>query len=178
MCLSIYPSVCPRGGGVPRPGPDGQVPWPGPDREVNLARSRQGGYPGPGPEGYPGQVPPMPGMGYPPSHPDLDGYTLARSRWGYPGQVPPEPEMGYPPVWTWDGAFPLSGPGMGYPHLDLDLGWGTPPHLQLGQQKEYSLRGGRYASCIHTGGLSCLILKFSLKVKKLKTILREILHSQ
>ena len=26
---------------------------------------------------------------------------------------------------------------------------------QLGQQKEYSLHGGRYASCVHAGGLSC-----------------------
>ena len=30
---------------------------------------------------------------------------------------------------------------------------GTPP--PLGQQKEYSLRGGRYASCVHAEGLSC-----------------------
>ena len=26
---------------------------------------------------------------------------------------------------------------------------------QLGQQKEHSLHGGRHASCVHTGGLSC-----------------------
>ena len=26
---------------------------------------------------------------------------------------------------------------------------------QVGQQKEYSLHGGRYASCVHAGGLSC-----------------------
>ena len=29
---------------------------------------------------------------------------------------------------------------------------------QVGQQKEYSLHGGRYASCVHAGGLSCYIL--------------------
>ena len=27
---------------------------------------------------------------------------------------------------------------------------------QVGQQKEYSIHGGQYASCIHAGGLSCL----------------------
>ena len=27
----------------------------------------------------------------------------------------------------------------------------------LGQQKEYSLHGGRYASCVHAGGLSCFM---------------------
>ena len=29
---------------------------------------------------------------------------------------------------------------------------------KLGQQNEYSLHGGRYASCVHAGGLSCLKL--------------------
>ena len=28
---------------------------------------------------------------------------------------------------------------------------------QVGQQKEYSLHGGRYASCVHAGGLSCFL---------------------
>ena len=28
---------------------------------------------------------------------------------------------------------------------------------QLGQQKEYSLHGRWYASCVHAGGLSCLL---------------------
>ena len=26
---------------------------------------------------------------------------------------------------------------------------------KIGQQNEYSLHGGRYASCVHAGGLSC-----------------------
>ena len=30
--------------------------------------------------------------------------------------------------------------------------------IQLGQQKEYSLHGGRYASCVHAGGLSCFYI--------------------
>ena len=38
--------------------------------------------------------------------------------------------------------------GEGYPDPP---GGGT----QVGQQKEYSLHGGRYASCVHAGGLSC-----------------------
>ena len=29
---------------------------------------------------------------------------------------------------------------------------------KIGQQNEYSLHGGRYASCIHAGGLSCLTI--------------------
>ena len=37
----------------------------------------------------------------------------------------------------------------------------------VGQQKEYSIHGGRYASCVHAGGLSCynrnLIAKFVQK---------------
>ena len=44
------------------------------------------------------------------------------------------------------GVVPWLGGG-GYPAR----GGGT----QVGQQKEYSLHGGRYASCVHAGGLSC-----------------------
>ena len=57
--------------------------------------------------------------------------------WGYP----PSPGMGYPPARS----------GWGVPLLCWD---GLP--LQQGQQREYLLRGGRYASCVHTGGLFCL----------------------
>ena len=60
---------------------------------------------------------------------------------GYPDPPPPGgvPRSGYPP-------------GGGY------RGPGTPPGggTRVGQQKEYSLHGGRYASCVHAGGLSCL----------------------
>ena len=35
---------------------------------------------------------------------------------------------------------------------------------QVGQQKEYSIHGGRYASCVHTGGLSCLAISFYMSV--------------
>ena len=67
---------------------------------------------------------------------------------------------GYPePPWggTWSG----TPPGGVYPDPPggcTQTPWGvpgTPP--RVGQQKEYSLHGGRYASCVHTGGLSsCL----------------------
>ena len=33
-----------------------------------------------------------------------------------------------------------------------------PGGTQVEQQKEYSLHGGRYASCVHAGGLSCSYL--------------------
>ena len=55
------------------------------------------------------------------------------------------------------GTWPGTPPGGGGP--------GPPPPgggTQVGQQKEYSLHGGRYASCVHAGGLSCLYL-FSAK---------------
>ena len=42
----------------------------------------------------------------------------------------------------------------GYPGQVPPPGGGT----RVGQQKEYSLHGGRYASCVHAGGLSCFIL--------------------
>ena len=67
------------------------------------------------------------------------GSTWARSSWvgGYPCQVQPEwyPTSGTPP-----------------PPSDLAGGWGVP---HLGSQVEYLIRCGRYASCVHAGGLSC-----------------------
>ena len=35
------------------------------------------------------------------------------------------------------------------------VSWGRGESAKIGQQNEYSLHGGQYASCIHTGGLSC-----------------------
>ena len=50
---------------------------------------------------------------------------------------------------------------LGYHPIRLDdgstqLGWMGTPHPPLRQHSEYLLRGGRYTSCVHTGGLSCL----------------------
>ena len=99
------------------------------------------------------RVPPPPGclmafwemlqsiMGY--GYPPLGGGTEVR--------VPPprggDRGLGNPP------------PGGGYRDP------GTPPGggvgTRVGQQKEYSLHGGRYASCVHAGGLSCLVNWFN-----------------
>ena len=91
--------------------------------------------------GYPGQVRrwgegvvPRPGLtgGWIP-HPGLTGGTPARSDLGgYPS-----PQQGYPP-------------SRGTP------GSGTPPPPGAGQHMEYLISGGRYASCVHAGGLSCV----------------------
>ena len=72
---------------------------------------------------------------------------------GYPGRVTPPARSG------------REGTHIGYP--PARSGWGgTPPRpgqdgggTQLGQQKEYSLHGGWYASCVQAGGLSCSLMK-------------------
>ena len=60
------------------------------------------------------------------------GGTLPRSGWWYPK---------VPHILWWGTLWPGQDDG------------GTPC---LGQQKEYLLRGGRYASCVHAGELSCI----------------------
>ena len=70
--------------------------------------------------------------------PDGKG-TLARDG------VPPSPRQ----VRTWSG---VPCPGMGYPP--------RPPGI--GQQMESLLRGERYASCVHAGGLSCYQTKTTI----------------
>ena len=54
-----------------------------------------------------------------------------------PGGSTRTPLGGYPDPPSWGGTWS-----------------GTPPPPRPGQ-KEYSLHGGRYASCVHAGGLSC-----------------------
>ena len=122
------------------------VPWLG----GTLAR----GVPWPG--GYPGQgVPWLGGVPWP-GVPWLGG-TLARGGTlaggvPWPGGVPwlggtlarGYPDWGVP----WPGEVPWLG---GYPAQGGTLLGGT----QLGQHREYLLYGGRYASCVHAGGLSC-----------------------
>ena len=127
------------------------------------ARSSQGEYPAGGypARGYPAVGYPawrgVPCQGVPCWRVHCQEGTLlgGYSAWGgYPGRVPPQtrsgwgvPCQGYP---TW--VPPRQGiPPAGYPPGLVRMGGGT----QLGQQKEYSLHGGRYASCVHAGGLSC-----------------------
>ena len=61
----------------------------------------------------------------------------------------PRPGMGTSPDLEW-GTPPR--PGTGY-HPKCEIRWGTPPPTD--QHSEHLLRGGRYASCVHAGGLSC-----------------------
>ena len=77
-----------------------------------------------------GTLPGPAGGGYPGREGTLAGGTLAR---GVPW-----------PGGTLAGGVPWLG---GYPAQ-----WGG---TQLGQHREYLLHGGRYASCVHAGGLSC-----------------------
>ena len=138
------------------------------------ARSSQGGVPWPG-----GTLPGGTRSGTPPSRKGQDGGYPGRG--GYPGQVPP-PRPGQDGGVPWPGGYPAGGgtrsgtppqPGQdgGYPGRGGTLvryppparsGWGGYPAggggTQVGQQKEYSLHGGRYASCVHAGGLSCFIV--------------------
>ena len=112
-----------------------------------------GGYPVPGlGRGYP-----IPGLGRGEDHP-RSGWGVPHPRsgwWGYPG---------YPPDQVWRGVPRLpplarSGwcrvPVVLPPWLDgvppTMAGWGTPLH----QHSEHLLHSGRYASCVHAGGLSC-----------------------
>ena len=137
LCLSVHT----WGGRVPRPGPDGEYPiqpWTG---GGTPARSKWGWYAG---EGVPW---PGPDRGVPWGTPTSQGWgtLLSGPGWGYPGQVQ---TGGYPPSkagWgTWQRV----------PHLNPQQG--LPPPPGTGQQMEYLIRRGRYASCVHAGGLSCL----------------------
>ena len=79
--------------------------------------------------------------------------------WGRGGTLPgPAGGGGYPGMVPSRGQVRMGGYlGMVLPPPGQDRG-GT----QLGQQKEYSLHGGRYASCVHAGGLSRLQVCFDL----------------
>ena len=139
-------------GGVPRSGypPGGWVPrfrYPPPPGGVPRS-----GYPPPGGGTEVWVTPPPPGgvprSGYPPW-----GGTEVRVPPGGGGGGGGYRGPGYPP-----GGVPRSGyPPGGVPRSGYPPGGGT----RVGQQKEYSLHGGRYASCVHAGGLSCLNLNFT-----------------
>ena len=134
--MSVHPSICLSTGGVP-------ISHNALQHFPECHEAVVGGYPAPPggtwvrypPGGYPGQVPPWGGtrVRYPPG--------------GVPGSGTPPggSRVRYPP-----GGVPGSGTPWGYPGQ-------VPPRggTQVGQQKEYSLHGGRYASCVHAGGLSC-----------------------
>ena len=71
------------------------------------------------------------------------------------------PQAGYPQARMGGGGTQVGYPrGRVPPRPGQDWG-GT----QLGQQKEYSLHGGRYASCVHAGGLPCFLRAYSHQTK-------------
>ena len=87
---------------------------------------------------------------------------------GYPARGYPAGGVGYPaggvPCW----GVPCQGVQVCVPCQGCTLP-GYPPSqvrkggTQLGQQKEYSLHGRRYASCVNAGGLSCNYCFWSCK---------------
>ena len=104
---------------------------------------------------------PGPDRGVPQSGPDgaypsqvQIGHTPAGSRWGVPQPVWMGGTLardGVPPVQV---RYPPSRDGVS---LARDR---VPP--RIGQQMDYLIRGGQYASCVHAGGLLCSRLKLQI----------------
>ena len=114
-----------RSGGVPQPDPD-RGTQPGPDRGY-PSQIQMGGTPVRD-EVPPSQVRmgiPQSGMGYPLSSDGVPPCSHQVRTWG---------------TLVWDVVPPVSSDGV-------------PP--RIGQQMQYLICGGRYASCVHAGGLSC-----------------------
>ena len=124
------------------------------------------GYPHPSQRGYPwwrlhpsfllGEGAPVRTVwGKPPPLSGLDGGTPVRTGWGKSST----------PIRT---GWVISPSRIGWGYLLVRTGWGylpywdwigfPPPSLETPQQGEHLLRSRRYASCVHAGGLSCLIL--------------------
>ena len=85
-----------------------------------------------------------------------------------PGGVPCQVQLGgpwpggYPARSSWGEPWPggtLPGPAGGVPWPGRYSGRGG---TQLGQHREYLLHSGQYASCVHAGGLSCIIITIRL----------------
>ena len=146
--VSVHPSIClSAGGGTPVKSSPGGIPWPGPD----MGYPSQGGHlPGvPPPHCWPGQDGGYPSQGCPPGVSPGQVRMGVPQPGGYPSQGPPPGQVkmgGYPPQ------YKPPPPGSGW-------GGGTPG---TGQHMEYLINGGRYASCVDAGGLSCLMAFFTL----------------
>ena len=114
--------------------------------------------------GYPSQV--QPGEGTPARstlftpHQTWLGGTPARGG-TLPGSTPP---LVPPPIRPGQGGtLPEGVPHLGSP---IRPAWGAtlPGVPHFGKQMEYLIRLGRYASCVHAGGLSCLHHSMNLGV--------------
>ena len=99
--------------------------------------------------------------------------NITQNAMGQPGGVPCQVQPGGVPWWgvPWLGGYPGQGGTLaggylagGYPGQGGTLAGGVPwlggvpwpgGGTQLGQHREYLLHGRQYASCVHTGGLSC-----------------------
>ena len=176
------------GGGVPYPRSDGggypipglMVGWSTPSQVwwwglgvpnprsgywgVPHLRSDGGGYPIPGLDGGGYPIPGLMVGGTPSQVWMVRVPRVSPSEvWfvGVPGEPPPWLD-GVPPTMT----------GWGTPSM---IGWGSPPPHQ---HSEHLLHGGRHASCVHAGGLSCCIylLIQSLSASTVTGCIRNIIY--
>ena len=96
-----------------------------------------------------------------------EGGTLAGA---YPGGGGRVPWQGVP--W-WGGTLAGGYPGQVPPQQGTPLARSGGGDTQLGQHREYLLHGGRYASCVHTGGLSYFALIFT-QPKRLRRLMSDV----
>ena len=94
---------------------------------------------------------------------DWMGCPLSRTGWGTPF---PPPQL--------DGVTPPPYPGLsGIPPFPSRTGWGT-SLSRTGWGTPPPIRGGRYAFCVHAGGLSCFnyFIERNLKQSKCNSVFK------
>ena len=133
-------------GGVPPSGPDGGVSPSFPMGEGIPPSFPTGGW----------GSPILPNKGYPPPPSGLDGDTPPPLglHWGYP------PILGLDGVTSGlDGGPPIGNGWRIPPPPNQDwMSYPPPPHPPMSADQETEqLRSRRYVSCVHAGGLSCLL---------------------
>ena len=101
-----------------------------------------------------GVTPARSGQGVPQPGGTCPGYPPGQVRTGgtHPRYPPGQVRTGVTPDWGVATPLPLARSGQGVPQLGGPT-WGKPPPPP--QHMEYLISGGRYASCVHAGGLSC-----------------------
>ena len=125
--------------------------YPYPIMLCNISQNSMGKIPSGGT--LPGPARGVPYQGVPCWGVPCHGGTLGVPCQGDPGRVSPTRSGWGVPC---RGVPCQRGTQVGYPPGQVRMGGGG---TQLGQQKEYSLHGGRYASSVHAGGLSYLTNK-------------------